>query len=370
MLDWLRGHLGQQPEPAERATPLRRGFALGWVLSDDARQILLSDQHIQALRDGGAALVRVDFRLGRHPAWDDAILSQYERVLESLSRAGIGVMGLAGHGIVPNPQQAQWTAHNAEIAGGDGHNPFIDAYVDTVRRLVQRFHQRVPLWELWNEPNVWTSQQRQGNKTAYSGGSYIYPSNYAVLLARAYSAIKGEAGLRDVTLISGGVLGHNNHGATEAGNSGAPYLRAVYEMGLHGPGGWEQVRQGLGSYPLDAVGQHLYLNQGGACSPDQVRAYLDWVHQAVAAYEGGGDAKPTYLTEAAWTTASVPAPVQAANLNALFSACEQAPYVVAALWYELRENAAGHTYYGVVDTNWQPKPAFATFKQVASGTSD
>lgn len=363
MFDWLRGHAPEQPRPA---ASLRRGFALGWVLSDDAGQILLVDQHLKALREAGATLVRVDFRLGRHPGWDETILSQYERVVDMLAGAGLGVLGLAGHGVVANPQQAQWTAGNAEIDGGNGQNAFIDAYVAAVHTLVARFHGRVPLWEIWNEPNVWTSQQRHGNATAYSGGSYIYPSNYAVLLARAYSAIKGEASLRDVTLLSGGVLGHNNGGVTNADNSGAPYLRALYEMGLRGPGGWEAVRRDLGTYPLDGVGQHLYLHQGGACPDDHVRAYLDWVHQAMQAYEGNHSAKPVYVTEAAWNTTAVTPEVQAANLTALFSACAGAPYVDGALWYELRDNAAAHTNYGVIDTNWQRKPSFAAFQHVAA----
>jgi hypothetical protein len=219
MFDWLRTHLSAQPA---RTTPLQRGFALGWVLSDDARQVLLGERHLQALRDAGADLVRVDFRLGRHPAWDEPILSQYERVVEALATAGIGVLGLAGHGIVADPQQAQWTANNAETTAGDGHNPFIDRYVDALRTLVTRFHGRVSRWELWNEPNAWTRQDRRGGATVYSGGSYIYPSNYATLLARCYTAVKGEAGLQEVTLLSGGLLGHNHGGATNADNSGAP----------------------------------------------------------------------------------------------------------------------------------------------------
>ena len=165
------------------------------MLSDDARQVLLDDQQLQALRDAGAALVRVDFRLGQHPAWDEAILSQYDRVVQSLAGAGIAVLGLAAHGIVANPQQAQWSAANAEIDRGNGHNPFIDSYVAALRTLATRFHGRVQLWELWNEPNAWMRQERQGAATAYSGGSYIYPSNYAALLARAYAALKGEARL-------------------------------------------------------------------------------------------------------------------------------------------------------------------------------
>lgn len=363
MVEWLRAHLGGQPA---RTAPLRHGFALGWVLSDDARQILLGDRQLQALREAGARLVRVDFRLGRHPSWDEAILGQYERVVESLAGVGVDVLGLAGHGIVPNPQQAQWTANNAEIDGGDGHNPFVDAYVTALQALARRFQGRVRLWELWNEPNVWTHQERRGAATAYSGGSYIYPSNYAAVLARAYTAVKGAASLGDSTLISGGVLGHNNGGATNAGNTGASYLHAVYEMGLRGPGGWEAVHSQFGSYPLDALGQHLYLDQGGACPPEHIQSYLGWLRQSVEPYEGANSAKPIYLTEAAWSTASVPALVHASNLTTLFRVCAQMPYVAGVLWYELRDNAAARTYYGVIDPDWTHKPAFAAFQQAAS----
>lgn len=363
MFHWLHDHLSSQPA---RSAPLRRGFALGWVLSDDARQVLLNEPYVRALRESGADMARVDFRLGRHPRWDETILRQYERVLQLLGDAGIAVLGLAGHGVVATPQQAQWTANNAEAAGGDGHNAFVDAYVSTVGDLVAHFRGRVSVWELWNEPNVWTHQEQRGGTAVYSGGSYIYPSNYAVLLARAYRAIKGQAGLRDVMLVSGGLLAHNNGGATNAHNSGAPYLQAVYEAGRHGPADWEGVRRELGSYPLDATGQHLYLDRGGKSSADHVRAYLGWLRQAQEAYEGTGTAKPIYVTETGWKTTAVSPQVQAANLSTLYSACADVPYVAGVLWFQVADNAAAHLDYGVTDAHWNHKPAFAAFQQVAA----
>ncbi len=94
------------------------------------------------------------------------------------------------------------------------------------------------------------------------------------------------------------MLAHNNGGAASADNSGAPYLRDVYERGLHGPANWNGVRRVLGSYPLAAVGQHPYVDQGGPCADDHIRAYLGWLHGAVEEYEGRGSAKPLYVMEA------------------------------------------------------------------------
>ncbi len=112
--------------------------------------------------------------------------------------------------------------------------------------------------------------------------------------------MRREAKLRDLTLVFGGILAHNNGGATTADNSGAPYLRDVYERGLHGPANWDGVRRALGSYPLDAVGQHPYVDQGGACTGDHIRAYLGWLHGTIEDYEGRGSVKPLYVTEVAW----------------------------------------------------------------------
>jgi len=64
MFSWLHDHMSAQPA---RTTPLQRGFALGWVLSDDGRQILLDQRYADTLREAGAQMARVDFRLGRHP---------------------------------------------------------------------------------------------------------------------------------------------------------------------------------------------------------------------------------------------------------------------------------------------------------------
>ncbi len=178
--------------------------------------------------------------------------------------------------------------------------------------------------------------------------------------------MRREAKLRDLTLVFGGILAHNNGGATTADNSGAPYLRDVYERGLHGQANWDGVRRALGSYPLDAVGQHPYVDQGGACTGDHIRAYLGWLHGTIEDDEGRCSAKPLYVTEVAWSTTMVSPEVQATNLGMLYDACAQTPYVAARLWFELLDNPFAQLYYGVLDPHWTRKPAFAAFQRIAA----
>jgi hypothetical protein len=54
--------------------------------------ILLDQRYADTLREAGAKMARVDFWLGCHPQWDDMILGQYERVLDTLAQAGIGAL--------------------------------------------------------------------------------------------------------------------------------------------------------------------------------------------------------------------------------------------------------------------------------------
>ena len=235
--------------------------------------------------------------------------------------------------------------------------------------LVGYFHgppYNVKLWELWNEPNAYASC----TGSVCSGESFIYPSNFAALLAGCTRRIKVTDGFSDVTLISGGIFGHSIGGAYSAANAGAPYLSSTYVFGVGSPGQpgpWATIRAGTGSYPLDAIGQHIYVDQGGYSTPANVQAYADWLRSAYAAYEGATTPKRTIVTEAGWATggtgvAAVSAQQQAANVDALYWGAAAAPYVSTVTWFQLQDNPAGNLYYGLYDRSWNPKAALARFQ--------
>lgn len=332
-----------------------KGCALTAMLSGDGATTLFGDQDLTALAETGAQVARFDVTLGAYPSWDEAILGRYSDVVQRLAQAGLTIIGLLGPGIVAmaiqdeqNPQS--WNFDNSEnsASGSGGENSYIDSYVIAAGQIVAGLP-AITRWEVWNEPNAWASH----TGTQYSGHSFIYPSLYATLLRGAYAAIKAVQ--PGATVITGGLLGHNNQGVLSAENSGAGYLQRLYDaLALGGP---------RAQPPCDAIGQHLYVDQGGPVDPAHLQQYLDDVHGVILANEGAAATRPVFITEAAWTTApgAVTPEVQAANLAALYRVCRANPFVAATCWFELRDSPPGNLYYGVYNADWSPKPSFGTF---------
>ena len=195
---------------------------------DNNATILLPPSMVITATQAGTRYIRLNFILGNATSWSDTnLLSAYDSIVNTYLAAGIQILGLVTAQATTDGSQADWTANNAENnAGANGDNSFISTtYVqDALQPLIAHFHDRITLWELWNEPNSYQSCSGM----VCSGGSFIYPSNFAALLADSYTAIKDPAptglGLSDVTLISGGLLGHSIGGALTATNAGATYL--------------------------------------------------------------------------------------------------------------------------------------------------
>src|SRR5262249_26152047 len=150
-------------------------------------------------------------------------------------------------------------------------------------------------------------------------------SNFAWLQKRSYNAIKAsQPGVASV-VISGGLFGSDIGGAalalvgpggasqtitknsgsgaaraapggacTRRVPSGADYPCNTYRMGQQ-KAGWS-----AGAYPLDGIGQHLYIDQGGLTSGSKITRYLQDVRNAYVAFEGTKTAKKTEITEFGW----------------------------------------------------------------------
>jgi len=127
---------------------------------------------------------------------------------------------------------------------------------------------------------------------------------------------------------------------------------------------WNAVKQQTGRYPLDAVGQHLYVDQGGYSTPATLHAYLDWLRGAYTAAEGAGTPKRTVVTEGGWATGpgGLTTNQQALNVDALFWAAKDAGYVAAVTWFQWQDNPGGNLFYGLYDSSGAAKPSLARYQ--------
>jgi hypothetical protein len=337
--------------------------------------LVVTPQEVASVKATGAGLVRIDFSLPAGTTnWTPTLLATYGQAITMFQDAGIGVLGLVSFGATGDSTQTDWQANNHENTGGSGDNPFLNtAYTAALRTLVEAFHAppyNVKLWEIWNEPNAY-----QSCSPVCSGLSYIYPSNFAALLADSYLAIKGGSSpISDVTLISGGLFGHSiiANGGYTSSNSGADYLAATYCMGTGvgsctgAPGLWNAVKQQTGSYPLDAVGQHIYVDQNTYSTPATIHAYLDWVRNAYTAVEGVNTPKRTIVTEGGWATGpgGVTQNQQALNVDALFWAAKDAGYVSTVTWFQWQDvtGASPQLFFGLYDSSGAAKPSLAHYQ--------
>ena len=335
------------PAPAAQAAG-NQGLQGGWAVDNQGRTDFYHSLVNQygSMQSAGAGWVRINFRLGdcfqdwkRRGCNGKSALQTYDVVVNRARDSGLQVMGLISAESWKG-NQSQWTANNAETTNGSGDNRYTKAFAESAAGvLAAHFGSRVAQWQIWNEPNAWTATTASGQPT---GGSFIYPSNFAWLLKRSYAAIKANSG---AAVVSGGIFGHDGAGLTmtvldEQGRgrrvtkrgtlrgtaverrpdrgqgppssdttastacpdgvlaSGADYLCSTYEMGLS-KAGWSTP------YPFDQIGQHQYLNQGGDASASNLTAHLEELRQAYTFFETTGTSKKTCITEVGWTTSSI-----------------------------------------------------------------
>lgn len=216
--------------------------------------------------------------------------------------------------------------------------------------LVNAFHGRVNAWEIWNEENT----------ASWWGGT---PAQYAALLKAAYPAVKSA----------------DPQAMVIAGSLDASYLGQLYAAGAKGS--------------FDAVAVHTDT----ACNITSPEVYeynqdtttvnqyfflgFTAIHQVMV--DAGDAGKPIYMTELGWSSTDAECQVgewagqklggvseatQALYLQQAYHCLDQPQYsyVKAAIWYELYNDAASTApldNFGLLNSDFTPKPAFAAFQQ-------
>ena len=334
-----------------------QGLELGQVV-DDAGQIRFTDEVAAKMVAAGASWTHVNFRLGAFRNWTEtetfgfSAINAYDQVVATAERHGLAVVALlsneAWHG-----GTAQWQAGSAEVDNGTGENPYLAAFAEQAALpLMQHFAGRVDRWEIWNEPNAEIT--------------YLYPSNFAWLLARVDTGIRA-AGLASIQIISGGVSSvQDANDIVTPASVGADYLRATYAQGK-AVGGWEAIRATSGSYPIDIIGQHIYVDGYRRTTRATVEEALRLVHQAHLDGEGsGGASKPTLVTEMGWASGNVSEAVQADNLQVAYAAIMNTPFVQSASWFFMRDEPVANLSFGLLRADSSEKPAWHGYRVITT----
>lgn len=326
------------------------GVDNGWAL-DDSGNILLTSSVASQYSQANVGWIRVEFRLvnGR-TTWDSYMLGKYDTAINNARSAGLNVIALIDYTSWPG-SMAAWSQNAVETGGTDGANSFITGFANSaVVPIVRHFKDRISAYEIWNEPNETTN-------------FFVQPSCYSQMLYKTYSALN-SAGLRTGnTFIFGGVSGTGDiwNGYTYA-KAGAQYIDDVYAAG-RAYAHWDDCKASLGTYPLDAIGQHIYLNGTDKTNVKaaNVTAYLNFVRQAYAKYEGPATTKRTWITEFGWTTQYASYAVQASNLTTSFNTYAATPWVEHAIWFSWKDSDAAGLYFGLLDSSLSPKTSYTNF---------
>ena len=180
----------------DRADGPVRGLQDGWA-NNNVCGVMFTPMVAEEIATAGASWVRINFRLGGSYNWTEvascdgaSALDSYDTVVSNARAAGLNVLGLLSNESWPG-SQAAWQANSAEQnPGSSGDNAYLEAFShDAACVLFEHFSGRVAAWEVWNEPNAYTSY---APGTGYTGSTFIYPSNFAWLLRRVYE--EGHAG--------------------------------------------------------------------------------------------------------------------------------------------------------------------------------
>ena len=292
------------------------GIQGGWLLGNYGN---LNLGQLDLMKAVGATDVRINFRLGAYyQDWQHAgadgsyALSKYDTIIKSAQDHGMRVLGLLSNESWQG-YQADWTANHA----GSGDNPYMQGFAQAALMLISHFGSAVWAWEIWNEPDAWTTAPGQG-------GSFIYPSNFVALLRNVHAVVP-----KSTVLVSGGLF---------VNDLATPPYSATY---------MDQVWNILGNErPFDMVGEHIYIRNAS-----QVPYYFNAVNRK---------GLPGVVTEIGWRTDAVSMVQQANNLNTAYRLLGMPEYTY---WFSIQD---GSEKYGLFDLAGNPKPAVQAFKGVGA----
>lgn len=329
-----------------------RNLKINFILSPDASPkppprafeigIEAGEQHdtgrVGLVAETGAKWVRLNF-VGQNWAADSNDVIKYNNIINAYTNQNIKIIGLIGAQSV--------------LGGYDRSDPasFTQKFTQVAGDIIDRFGDRVKVYELFNEPNDWAG-----------GTSSQVPERYfAQYLAGIYRKVKIEKQRGEIQLNSGPLLSHDQ-------NSGASYLQETFNQGrsLGGNLNWDMIKNQTGFYPLDGVGYHIYVAQGmgdQAQVESKVRGNIDTVNAVINIFDPG---KKLWITEIGWGTGAgrISEEVQSANLEKAYAVMGNHPAVKLGMWFTLIDFDSSQ--WGLIRANGTKKQAWESFKRLTT----
>ena len=265
-------------------------------------------------------------------------IARYRSILEPLVAEGLQIYGLIG-------AESVYSAHPV------GSSDWLQDYAYNFVSIVDQTKDIVRVYESFNEPNNWDATSQPT----------LSPEQYALLLQTVYLEVKHHNGhLYDpswqVQLISGPLFTHDL-------DDGSEYLSATYDYGRNYLA-WDWTHSETGSYPLDGIGIHLYVQQGIT----DYTSISTGLHNNISAIQNvinyWDSSKSIWISEIRWNTDYVGYNGQADALENALTFIHNDNRVSFVSWFCLLDWPG--VGWGIRSDIQNPKTSWYRFQQVAN----
>ena len=263
--------------------------------------------------------------------------SRTDSVVEDLRSAGIEpLLVVFGSPSWANGVPESMPGHDLHVPSrGAALDAWLHDYTDFLAAAVQRYHDYVRRWEIWNEPNLVDFWRPRPDPVTYR---HVYETLRATILRVDPTAEVAVGGLGGLSATSAPSI------------TGLKFLRHL-----------TRTRP-----PIDAVAIHPYatddhppwLHVPKENNFDNIRR----VHDQLVA---DGERASIWVTEWGWSSASVGTSRQSSYLNRSLEMLEHRYRFVRLATYFVDHDRPPELFQGLLDEDLKPKPAAAVFRNHA-----
>ena len=140
---------------------------------------------------------------GLHAAqWPD-VGGAYRKILDGLRARGLRIYGLISAEAMRDSPGKQF--RNPPPAGPVA-NDWIRRYAETFQKIARLFHDKVEVFETFNEPDNWTRLDNSEPDGEWMR-NWIHPEWFAIMLQEIWNRVRGDPETAGIKIVSGPLQG-------------------------------------------------------------------------------------------------------------------------------------------------------------------